>query len=118
MANRNTTPVKIESEKVLERKLNAEVKSLGGLSIKLLPFLFRGLPDRMCLLPFGNILFCEIKTTTKEPTPIQLLVHKKIRNLGFRVEVIDTTEQINTILSDYAKRNEPTRLSETRDKQH
>lgn len=103
MASRNTTSA--GSEKVIERYLNEKVKRLGGLSIKLLPFLFRGLPDRMCLLPVGTVIFFELKSKGETPTPIQLSVHARIRNLGFRVEVVDDKSQIDTILNKYAKRN-------------
>lgn len=85
------------NEKELEKKLNAKIKSLGGLSIKLLSYLFAGLPDRMCLLPGGRIIFVELKTTGKLPTKIQLIVHRKLRELGFAVLVIDTLKQINAI---------------------
>lgn len=89
----------IESEKLLERKLFSEIKKLGGLSIKLVPLHFIGLPDRLCLLPVGRLFFAEIKTTRMKPRKIQLHVHKKLRDLGFRVEIIDTSEQIFNILN-------------------
>lgn len=87
----------IYSEKELEKKLNAKIKLLGGISIKLLSYLFRGLPDRMCLLPGGRILFVELKTTGEKPTKFQLIIHRKLRELGFTVLVIDTLKQINDL---------------------
>lgn len=92
---------KIESEKDLERKLSQGVKKLLGLSFKFLPFLVAGIPDRICLLPGGRIFFAEIKTTKKTPEKLQKYWHLKLRKLGFRVEVIDTSEQIENILKDY-----------------
>jgi hypothetical protein len=85
------------NEKDLEKKLNAKIKSLGGIPIKLLSYLFAGLPDRMCLLPGGRIIFVELKTTGKLPTRIQIIVHRKLRDLGFVVLVIDTLKQINDL---------------------
>lgn len=93
--------MQIESEKDLERKLNQGVKKLLGLSFKFLPFLVAGIPDRICLLPGGRIFFAEIKTTKKTPEKLQKYWHAKLRKLGFRVEVIDTSEQIENILKDY-----------------
>jgi hypothetical protein len=81
----------------LEKRLNAAVLSRGGLSIKLLPFLFAGLPDRLVLLPGGVCFFVEVKTTGEIPSPIQLVVHKKIRSRGFRVYVIDCLEDLAKI---------------------
>ena len=88
----------IESEKLLERKLNRLVVERGGWSIKLLSNLVTGLPDRVCLLPGGRIFFAEIKTTNKNPTKIQLLVHRKIEALGFRVLIIKRSEDIKSIV--------------------
>jgi hypothetical protein len=91
----------IESEKVLEAKLGTELKKLGGWSIKLLPTFISGIPDRMCLLPGERIFFAEVKTTKQKARPLQLSIHRKLRKMGFRVEVIDTTEQIIKLLKDY-----------------
>lgn len=81
----------IQSEKLIERKLNEHVKRKGGLSIKLLPFQFAGLPDRLILLPGGIVKFVEVKTTGQKLRPIQERVHKLIRDLGFEVLTIDKT---------------------------
>lgn len=92
---------RVESEKTLERRLGSEVKKLGGWTLKLLSTHITGLPDRLCLLPEGRIFFAEIKTTKKDATLIQKVIHRKLRKLGFRVEVVDTTNQIIEILKDY-----------------
>lgn len=89
-----------ESEKVIERKLVERCKQIGGLCIKLLTYQFTGLPDRMCLLPRGRIIFVEIKTTGEKPRKIQVVVHNMIRQLGFRVEVIDCVKQIDDIINE------------------
>jgi len=91
-----------ESEKDLEKKLVKDVKAMGGLAIKWLPFLVAGLPDRIVLLSGGRILFVEVKGTGKPTRKIQLTIHKKLRKLGFRVEVVDTSEQITKLLQEYA----------------
>ena len=91
----------MEKEKTLEKKLVAEVKKRNGWAIKLLAGLVSGLPDRLCLLPGGRLFFAEIKGTGLKPTKIQKFVQDKIRDLGFRVEVVDSTEKLNQILKDY-----------------
>jgi hypothetical protein len=90
----------MDSEKLIEKRLNAEVKSLGGWSLKLLCQFVSGLPDRLVLLPGGVILFIEVKSTGKKPTPIQLLVHKRLRRMGFTVHVVDSLKQLNQILNN------------------
>lgn len=92
----------IESEKTLERSLKNSVEvKLKGWCLKLLSAHITGLPDRLCLFPGGRILFVELKTTGKRPRKIQLFIHNKLRGLGFRVEVVDTAEQIETIINEY-----------------
>ena len=88
----------MESEKLLERKLRQKLDQLGGWSIKMLSTYVTGLPDRLCLLPGGKVLFIEVKTTGKKPTKIQERVHERIRKLGFKVLVIDNSEQIDDLL--------------------
>ena len=88
----------INSEKVIERKLVEAVKANGGMCIKLLCDNLLGLPDRMVLMPHSKIAFVELKTTGQKPRRIQVFMHKKLKALGFRVEVIDTTEGINNFI--------------------
>jgi len=91
----------IESEKVIDKYLSAELKKLKGWSIKLPALHVRGLPDRLCLLPKGRLFFAEIKTTKEKPSVIQMYVHRKLRGLGFEVWVIDKKELVNIILRTY-----------------
>jgi hypothetical protein len=93
---------KKESEKNLERKLVAEVKTLKGWAIKLLPFQVTGLPDRLCLLPGGKAYFVEMKSEGKKPTLMQTIIHKRLAELGFKVWVLDTTEKINNFIKEIA----------------
>lgn len=87
-----------ESEKTTERKLNKEVKALGGWSIKILSTFITGLPDRLVLLK-GRAYFVEVKSEGKKPSPIQRAVHKKLESLGFPVAIIDTTEKLNKFIN-------------------
>lgn len=89
-----------ESEKVIEQKLVTLTKLNGGMCIKLLSFHIIGLPDRMCIFPKAKIVFVELKTTGLKPAPIQTHMHNKIRAMGFRVEVIDTVEKVENLISD------------------
>lgn len=92
--------LKKESEKVIEQKLVALCKLNGGMCIKLLSFHILGLPDRMCLFPKAKIVFVELKTTGEKPRKIQLFMIDKIKALGFRVEVIDSTEKVIELIND------------------
>ena len=90
----------IDSEKLVERKLVELVKINNGMCIKLLCDQLIGLPDRLCLFPNHRIVFVETKTTGQKPRRIQAYMHKKLRALGFRVEVIDSVEDIINFIED------------------
>jgi len=49
-------------------------------------------------LPGGRLFFIELKTTKQKPRKIQLYVHKKLIDLGFKVYIVDTSLQIKNIL--------------------
>ena len=92
----------IESEKKLERSLkNAVELTMRGMCVKLLSQHITGLPDRLCLIPKGRAFFVEVKTTGKKPRKIQEFIHKRLRSLGFRVYVLDSSQVLHTILTDY-----------------
>lgn len=91
----------IMCEKSTEKRLVTEVERVGGWCLKLPAIHNAGLPDRICLFPGGRILFVELKAPGKKPRKIQLFMHRKIRALGFRVEVVDTPEQIKKITKEY-----------------
>lgn len=68
--------------------------------IKLLCDQLIGLPDRLCLFPNHKMAFVETKTTGQKPRRIQAYMHKKLRALGFRVEVIDSVEDVINFVED------------------
>lgn len=93
---------RIESEKTLERSLKRYVEQeKKGWCLKLPAVHISGLPDRICLMPLGIIFFAEIKTTKKKPKALQLWVHRKLKKLGFKVHIVDSTEDIDTIKRNY-----------------
>lgn len=75
------------------------VEARGGMALKLLSQFHRGLPDRLILMPGGHTYFAEIKTTGKKPTILQLHCHETLRQLGFQVFVIDSSESLETALA-------------------
>ena len=91
-------PKIVDSEKDVERKLVELVRANGGMCIKMLCDQLIGLPDRLCLFPGQRAIFVELKTTGRKPKPIQVFMHKKLRALGFRVEVIDTLNGVNEFI--------------------
>ena len=87
-------------EKQIENKLASEVKKAGGIALKFVSPSFDGMPDRLVLIPDGNIAFVELKAPGKKPRPLQLARHRLLRSLGFQVYVIDSVEQIGGMLDE------------------
>lgn len=87
-------------EKVIERKLVAEVKKMGGIAAKFVSPGLDGMPDRLVLLPYGKMAFVELKAPGKKPRPLQLRRLKQLKKLGFTCYVIDDVKQIGGILDE------------------
>ena len=87
-------------EKQIENKLITAVKKAGGIAPKFVSPSFTGMPDRLVLLPDGVCAFVELKAPGKTPRPLQISRHKMLRSLGFKVYVIDSTEQIGGMLHE------------------
>ena len=85
-------------EKTLERKLTEAVKSMGGIAPKFISPGSDGMPDRLVLLPDGKCGFVEVKRQVEKPRRLQESRHGMLRRLGYKVYVLDHSEQIPQIL--------------------
>ena len=84
----------------IERHLMMEVKRAGGMAVKFVSPGFDGMPDRLVLLPDGRMGFVEVKAPGKHPRPLQTARHRLLRELGFKVFVLDSVEQIGGIIDE------------------
>ena len=87
-------------EKAIEKKLVQAVKSAGGIAPKFTSPGFDGIPDRIVLLPGGRMAFVEVKAPGEKPRPLQLARHRLLRELGFKVYVLDDEHQIGGLLDE------------------
>ena len=87
-------------EKIVEQKLVQSVKARGGICPKFVSPGYDGMPDRLVLLPDGKFAFAELKAPGKKPRPLQTARHEMLKRLGYRVFVIDSTEQIGGMLDE------------------
>ena len=87
-------------EREVERTLVREVKWRGGICPKWVSPGFAGVPDRIILLPGSRMAFAEIKAPGEKPRRLQESRHELLKRLGFKVYVIDGTEQIGGILDE------------------
>lgn len=76
-------------EKQVENRFRLKVKSIGGLCLKLVTPGYVGIPDRLCLLPPGRIIFIEFKFGKGKLSVRQEAVHRVLRGLGFEVWVVN-----------------------------
>ena len=82
-------------ERAIEKLLVARVQALGGIAEKFTSPGRRSVPDRLVILPPGRVIFVELKSPGKKPTPAQLRDHERRRALGCDVRVIDNKEAID-----------------------
>lgn len=80
-------------ESVIEHRLCVEIKKRGGLCLKWESPGYNGVPDRIVIMP-NQIIFVELKAPGRVPRPLQEYVHRLLRNLGCRVQVIDNVEGV------------------------
>lgn len=101
-------------ERDIEKYLVERVKALGGEVRKVRWVGRNGAPDRLVMLPaydsfpYGpglrcdhekQTIFVELKATGKKPESHQLREHERMRAMGQRVEVIDSIEGVDWLLS-------------------
>ena len=86
-------------EKVIEKYMRDQVKTMGGKAYKFVSPGNNGVPDRLCILPGGRIFFVETKAPGKKPTGRQLLELQKLSMLGCTVyPCVDSKEAVDSML--------------------
>ena len=85
-------------EKRIERKLVKMTSQSGGVALKFISPGCAGVPDRLILMPGGKAAFVEVKAPGRKPRRLQIRRISQLRRLGFRVFVVDGTEQIEEVL--------------------
>lgn len=85
-------------ERKIEERLIDRVRAVGGMCMKWTSPANAGVPDRICFLPGGRVVFVELKAPGKKPTALQERVHKMLRALGADVRVVDSLEGADEIV--------------------
>lgn len=89
----------MDTEKEIERKLKKRVEELGCMCLKFESPGFTGVPDRIILIPGGQIIFVELKAPGKKERPRQRYVQQQFRKLGFTVfSSVDSDERIQEVI--------------------
>jgi len=87
-------------EKDIEKKFTKAIRHVDGIALKLVSPSFNGIPDRLVLMPKGKIGFVEIKDKGKKPRALQISRHNMLRQLGFKVFVLDDVDDIEKIIKE------------------
>lgn len=85
-------------ESDIEDYLVKRVRAMGGEVRKVRWIGRRGAPDRLVMMPTATI-WVELKAPGKTPEPHQLREHERMRALGQRVEVVDSLQSVEGLLS-------------------
>lgn len=97
------------TEAALERKLFNGVEALGGIAYKFVSPGHAGVPDRIVLMPKGNLFFIELKTRTGVLSELQIAVHNKIRGLGHKVKTLYGKDDVEGFLDEIQRLAVPAR---------
>lgn len=85
-------------ERDVEKYLRSKIKSMGGACYKWRAIDHKGVPDRICILPWMGIFFVEVKRDGKRPTPIQSHTFDEIRDSGGAVFVVEGIEGVDAMV--------------------
>lgn len=88
-------------ERHIERYLVDRVKSFGGIAYKFTSPQRVNVPDRIVVMPGGTLIFVELKSPGCKPNPAQRREHERLRELGQRVEVIDSLAGVDALLEGF-----------------
>ena len=85
------------SEREVEAALVRMIVRNGGRCLKWVSPGSNGMPDRICLLPGGRILFAEVKRPGGRIAPIQRIRADELKELGFRHVFVCGFEEIERL---------------------
>lgn len=87
-------------ESRIEALLVRKIKQAGGWALKLVSPGNAGVPDRLVLLPGGRIFFVELKTEAGRLSPLQVDVHRRLRELGMDVVTLYGRDQVLSFVEE------------------
>jgi len=91
-------------EKDIETYLKNKVEAAGGMCLKFPTIHTEGIPDRIVLLPIGNVAFVELKRPEGgRLSEIQKYQINKLRNIGLQVYVIKDKQGVDWLVRKMAK---------------
>lgn len=89
------TKKKSQRESSIEAYLVLRVHTIGGLCLKFVSPGRSGVPDRVVILPGGEVIWVELKAPGGKVSPVQARMHNRLRDLTQEVKVLWSTSQID-----------------------
>lgn len=86
------------SEKAIEAYLIKRVTITGCLCLKYTNPNMVGYPDRLVVVPGGRVVWVEVKSRGKHPSPIQVFRFGELRELGHEVYTVSSREEVDEVI--------------------
>ncbi len=87
-------------ESQIQSKIGTWLRKEGYMVMKIMSASVPGWPDLVCISPLGHHIYFEIKTDTGRLSPIQKIVHKKLRLYECEVHTVTSLEEVKEIMED------------------
>lgn len=85
-------------EREIEQYFIRRVREAGGLQRKFVSPGHRGVPDRIVVFDGGRVSFVELKAPGKEARDDQRREHKRLRDKGCIVHVLDSRDMVDEFI--------------------
>lgn len=87
------------TEKTIETHLRNQIEKINGKAFKFSSPGNNGVPDRIILCQ-GNTYFVELKKPGEKLRPLQRVMKKRFKKLGFNVYVLDSIDSVNKFIAN------------------
>lgn len=87
-------------EAEIEKRLRNGIRQIGGRCYKFVSPGNDGVPDRIVVLPGGQIVFIELKAETGRLSPLQRIQITRLRDLNADVRVLKGLSAVNQFLEE------------------
>lgn len=92
--------LEVSEERDLESTIPDLARQYDYLVLKLNVKGRKGWPDRLLIGRNAAVFFVELKSKDEQPEPIQMYIHKLLRERGMKVFVVDDYDKLVTILKE------------------
>lgn len=88
-------------EAVIENYLKNQVKKAGGLCLKFISPGYSGVPDRIIIIPGGQVVFVEVKSATGKLTELQKAFGRRLEFFKAEYALVNSKESVNEFIDKY-----------------